>query len=103
MEIYEEQDQLYMCIQGDRQLSYILKYHHYDIFSGVLSQDENVRLGRWPVTNLEFYLLDFQTEGDIVTDLLWKFDANILQGQKLVKEGSSDTRLTNDQKVLEFL
>lgn len=103
MEIYQEQDQLYMCIQGDRQLSYLLKHHHYDSFSWVLSQDENARLGRWPVTSPEFYLLEFQTNGDIVTDVLWIFDADIPQGQTLAKEAPSHTHSTNDQKVLESL
>lgn len=103
MEIYQEQDQLYMCIQGDRQLSYILKHHHYDTFSWVLSQEENVRLGRWPVTSPEFYLLDFQTDGDIVTGILWKFDTDIPQGQTLAKEAPSHTPSKNDQKVLESL
>lgn len=60
-----------------------------------------MRLGRWPVTSPEFYLLDFQTDGDIVTDLLWKFDADIPQGQRPAKEAPSHTHLTNDQKVLE--
>lgn len=59
-----------------------------------------MRLGRWPVTSPEFYPMDFQTDGDIVSDLLWKFDADIPQGQTLAKEGPSDTRFTSDQKVL---
>lgn len=100
MEIYHEQDQLYMCIQGDRQLSYTLKHHHNDTFSWALSQDENARLGRWPVTDPEFYLLEFQTDGDIVANILWKFDVDIPQGQTLAKESSPHTHSTTGQEIL---
>ena len=103
MEIYHEQDQLYMCIQGDRQLNYTLRHHHNDTFSWDLSQDENALLGRWPVTDPQFWLLEFQTDGDIVTNILWKSDADIPQGQRLEKRSTSSTRISHDQQVLDSL
>ena len=100
MEIYNEQHQLYMCVQGERQLSYTLKHHHNDTFSWALSQDESARLGRWPVTDPEFYLLEFQTDEDIVANVLWKLDVDIPQGHTLAKESNPHTHSTTVQEIL---
>ncbi len=68
---------MYMCIQGNQQLTYTLAHYHQDTLSWALGWDEKVRLGPCPVTSSDSYLLDFQTNGYTVRNALWKFDADM--------------------------
>lgn len=49
-----------MCFQGELDQLYDLEHYHYNVFSWLLTGNEDVRRGRFPVTSPHFYLFDFK-------------------------------------------
>jgi hypothetical protein len=91
MEIYLAEGALDMCFQGDRQQSYILQHYYDDVFSYPLTQLENARRGRFPVSDPNLFLLEFESETN-KTDIVgvrWKQDPDTPEGTALLKEGVS--------------
>jgi CubicO group peptidase (beta-lactamase class C family) len=78
---------LLMCFQGEHDQLYELEHYHYDTFSWLLTRDEDVRLGRFPVTRANFYLLDFkgQEGSDDIDRLVWVNDSCVPEGETFVK------------------
>jgi hypothetical protein len=91
MEIYLAEGALDMCFQGDRQQSYILQHYYDDVFSCPLTQLENARRGRFPVSDPNLFPLEFESETN-KTDIVgvrWKQDPDTPEGTALLKEGVS--------------
>ncbi|KAL8897524.1 MAG: hypothetical protein Q9207_007176 [Kuettlingeria erythrocarpa] len=82
METWVEDGELYMCHQGDRSQSYRLEHYHYDTFSWLLTRDQSVRRGHFPVTQTEYYVLAFgQGEGGVIDHVIWKHDPSVPGGE----------------------
>ncbi|KAK3933594.1 beta-lactamase/transpeptidase-like protein [Diplogelasinospora grovesii] len=71
MDIYLEDGGLVMAFQGDRKNSHALRHYNYDVFTWLLSQDENVAIGRFPYTSQGQWLLNFQSEDGAIKGLKW--------------------------------
>ncbi|KAF2791293.1 hypothetical protein K505DRAFT_363968 [Melanomma pulvis-pyrius CBS 109.77] len=69
MDIYLEQDSLRMAFQGDRQRSHVLTHYHHDVFTWLMTQDENMKHGRFPYTSSGQWLIKFQIKGYEVVGL----------------------------------
>jgi hypothetical protein len=59
IDVFLKDGGLMMCFQGHRLASFYLEHYHYDSFSWLLSHDEDVRHGMFPITRATFYLFDF--------------------------------------------
>ncbi|MCJ1398273.1 hypothetical protein MMC11_001470 [Xylographa trunciseda] len=82
MEIWLEERELYMCHQDDRSQSYQLKHYNYDTFSWLLTRNETVRRGLFPVTLTEYYLLAFgQGQDGQIDHVIWKHDPSVPKGE----------------------
>lgn len=82
MEVWVEGDALYMCHQDDRSQSYKLKHYNYDTFSWLLTRDETVRRGLFPMTMAEYYILAFgRGEDGQIDHAVWKHDASVPEGE----------------------
>ncbi|KAL8811580.1 MAG: hypothetical protein Q9223_007501 [Gallowayella weberi] len=81
--VFEDEGILKMCFQGQRDESYRLAHYRYDEFSWLLTRDEDVRRGRFPVVNLEFYILSFRAAGDggEMQQLIWRHDPDVPAGE----------------------
>lgn len=79
-----------MCFQGNHEQRYVLEHYQNDIFSWVLTRDENARRGRFPVTWRAFYLLKFQGRGvlDEIKDLVWENDGAWDAGETFSKNSA---------------
>ena len=82
MELWVEGNELYMCHQGDRSQFHRLKHYHYDTFSWLLTRDETVRRGLFPMTMAKYYLLAFgQSEDGQIDHVIWTHDPSVPQGE----------------------
>ena len=84
IDIYEtEVGSLKMCFQGQREKSYQLDHFRPDEFSWLLDRDEVVRRGRFPVVELEFYILSFPAADDEgkMRELVWRHDGDVPGGE----------------------
>ncbi|KAL8808548.1 MAG: hypothetical protein Q9182_000099 [Xanthomendoza sp. 2 TL-2023] len=83
IDVFEDEGILKMCFQEQRDESYRLTHHRYDEFSWLLTRDEDVRRGRFPVVNLEFYILTFRAAGDEdeMQQLIWRHDPDVPAGE----------------------
>lgn len=79
MEIFLEDGGLALAFQGDRANSHRLHHYNYDVFTWLLTQDENVASGRFPYTSKGQWLLSFQGKGGTIEGLRWN--------QNGIKEG----------------
>ena len=88
IEVLLKNEKLMMCFQGDHEQLYELEHYHYDVFSWLLTHDEDVRRGRFPVTRATFYLLSFkQSENpEEIDSLAWVNDSVTPRGEIFVKE-----------------
>ncbi|KAF2667592.1 beta-lactamase/transpeptidase-like protein [Microthyrium microscopicum] len=96
VEIFVEKDQLTMCFQGNREQTYALHHYHHDVFSWLLTRDENViDYGRFPVTMPPFYLISFQIDKKtgVVKELLWKHDGDVPAGETFWKDSQTKMEL----------
>jgi CubicO group peptidase (beta-lactamase class C family) len=91
MEIYITDGALCMCFQGDKSQSYILQHYHDDFFSYPLTQLENARRGRFPVSDPDLFLLESEsaTRETNFVGMRWKQDPDTPEGTALLKEGAS--------------
>lgn len=82
IDVYEDRG-LKMCFQGQRDESYWLDHLRYDEFSWLLTRNEDVHRGRFPVVNLDFYILTFRNVNDAgYTDqLIWRHDPDVPSGE----------------------
>lgn len=82
IDVYDEGG-LKMCFQGQRDKSYWLDHVRYDEFSWLLTRNEDVHKGRFPVVNLDFYTLMFRKVNDAgYTDqLIWRHDPDVPAGE----------------------
>ena len=82
IDVYDEGG-LKMCFQGQRDKSYRLDHLRNDGFSWLLTRNEIVHQGRFPVINLEFYILMFGKVNDAgYTDqLIWRHDPDVPSGE----------------------
>lgn len=82
IEVFEKDQELFMCHQGDRSQSYQLKHFRYDSFSWLLTRDECAHRGLFPETHLEFYILRFGLdERDNIDHVVWKHDPSVPEGE----------------------
>jgi hypothetical protein len=81
MEIFIEDSALHMDIQGNRSQPYQLSHYHFNVFSWILSQDQNAHRGRFPIADPKFYLLKFQGDGEHIENLVWSHDPDLLEGE----------------------
>ena len=83
IEVFEETGCLKMCFQQQRDESYELHHYHYNTFSWLLTRDEDVRKGRFPVTDPDMYLMDFRldTDAEIGRKVVWKHDPDVPNGE----------------------
>ncbi len=88
IEIFEDTGVLRMCFQGNGQLSYLLVHYHHDVFSWLLTRNEVVHRGRFPVTYPEFYLMRFDSSdaGRDVDQLVWRHDPDVPGGEIFYKD-----------------
>lgn len=87
IEVYEDEGGLKMCFQPHREEPYRLYHHLYDSFSWLLTRNEDVYRGRFPVVNLDFCALTFYTADDSenVDQLTWKHDRGLPSGETFHK------------------
>ncbi|XXH02014.1 hypothetical protein Hte_008379 [Hypoxylon texense] len=75
IEIRHEDKQLQICFQGKHEFWYPMEHYENDVFTWVLTRDENVQRGRFPITWRAFYKIRFQRSDDGRIDrLVWKHD-----------------------------
>ncbi len=98
MDIYLEDDYLWMCMQGARGESYKLEHYNYDIFSWALTWDESAKRGRFRNPTADYYLLKFQARDGKIDGLKWTIDGGIPKGQLFIREVAKGT--TVHQQVL---
>jgi CubicO group peptidase (beta-lactamase class C family) len=61
VEIFLKDGDLKMCFQGNYKQPYALGHYHHDIFSWLLTRDEDVvHYGRYPMNWAPFYLISFK-------------------------------------------
>ena len=84
IEILEDIGELKMWFQRNRELSYWLDHYQNDVFSWLLTRNEDVHRGRFPVIHAEFYLMNFKSSdagtsdaGTNVDQLVWRHDADV--------------------------
>ncbi|KAL9103693.1 MAG: hypothetical protein Q9163_001287 [Psora crenata] len=86
MEIWIEQDVLHMCHQDNRKKPYQLKHYNFDTFSWLLTRNETVKRGLFPVTNAEYYLLAFgQNKNRQIDKVTWKHDPSVPEGETFMR------------------
>lgn len=104
VDVFRDQDQLKMCFQGDRRCAYSLEHHQYDTFSWLLTRDEDVHYGRFPVTQSDFYLLAFECgkKDKEIDRLIWINDPVVPSGEVFRKSAQKPSRAENEgEPVLE--
>lgn len=82
MEVWVGQGKLYMCHQGDRKQFYPLEHYNHDTFTWLLTRDQMIRRGLFPVTKTEYYILAFgQGEDGQIDYVLWRHDPSVSEGE----------------------
>ncbi|KAL9034283.1 MAG: hypothetical protein Q9180_005495 [Flavoplaca navasiana] len=84
IDVFEDEEAiLKVGFQGQRDESYRLDHFRRDEFSWLLTRDEDVRKGRFPVVNLEFYILTFKAADDEgkMQQLIWRHDPDVPEGE----------------------
>lgn len=88
LEIFVQDGTLNLRFQKKRHFAYKLTHYHYDKFSWLLTHDENVRTGRFPITRASFYLIEFRSSGDDpmkIDSVVWAHDDMVLTGETFYK------------------
>ena len=83
IEVFLKDGSLQMCFQGDRSCPYTLYHYQHDTFSWLLTHDEDVAYGRFPVTRADFYLFEFRNSlaKGAIDELVWSNDPAVPQGE----------------------
>ncbi|KAJ9604889.1 hypothetical protein H2200_010278 [Cladophialophora chaetospira] len=88
IEVLIQDDRLVMRFQREKKIVYPLTHYHYNTFSWLLTHDEDVHVGRFPVTRASFYLIHFKSQGDDesgIDSLVWAHDDEVLDGETFFK------------------
>lgn len=64
LEFRQEGDKLRMCFQGNHDRWYPMEHYENDTFTWVLTRDEDVHRGKFPVTWRAFYKIEFKRGED---------------------------------------
>ena len=88
LDIFMRDEVLWMCFQGDFDQAYELEHYHFDVFSWMLTMDEDVRMGRYPMTRPSFYLLKFKSDdqGEKMDSLVWVNDSAVPDGEEFRRD-----------------
>lgn len=82
IEIRQDDKQLQVCFQGKHEFWYPMEHYEHDVFTWVLTRDENVRRGRFPVTWRNFYKIRFlRSENGKIDRLVWEHDGAYSGGE----------------------
>ncbi|KAJ8118168.1 hypothetical protein ONZ43_g4045 [Nemania bipapillata] len=82
IEVQHEDSQLQLCFQGNHQFWYDMEHYEDDIFTWVITRDENAKRGRFPVTWPDFYKIKFQRgDGGRIDGLIWQHDGHSPDGE----------------------
>lgn len=82
MEVWVEEGKLYMCHQDDRKQFYHLQHYNYDTFTWLLTRDQTVRRGLFPMARTEYYIVAFgQGEDGRIDHIVWKHDPSVPEGE----------------------
>ena len=83
IDVFEAESILMVCFQGQRDESYPLDHFRPHEFSWLWTRDEDVRRGRFPVVNLDFYMLTFGAADDAgkMHQLIWRHDPDVPPGE----------------------
>lgn len=65
LEVFLVEDGLCFCMKGNRRYVYTLSHFHHDILSWIMTRDELVLLGKFPIKFPDMYLLKFATWDDV--------------------------------------
>lgn len=88
IEAFLKDGTLQMCFQGNTKQTYCLEHYHYNVFSWLLTRDEVVHRGRFPVTVPDCYLIEFRASAKgsgKVDQLTWKPDPDVPDGEIFFK------------------
>ncbi|KAI1128317.1 beta-lactamase/transpeptidase-like protein [Nemania abortiva] len=86
IEVQHENGQLQLCFQGNHQFWYAMEHYEHDIFTWVLTRDDNAKLGRLPVTWRNFYKMRFQRrEDNSIDSLIWEHDGAWADGERFYR------------------
>lgn len=87
LDIVYKDDQIWLAFGDQGNDLFEFSHYNYDVFSWILTRDENVRHGRFPVTRADFYLLHFKcdNEDDLIDTLVWHSDPTVSDGEVLKK------------------
>jgi len=95
IEIFLDDENLQMCFQGNRKETYSLEHYNYDVFSWLLSHDQDARRGRMWNTDASYYLMSFETDKtEKISGLVWKHDSVVPQGELFVNSDVLDLETT---------
>ena len=78
---------LFFSFQGLPTQIHRLKHHGIDTFNWLLTEDESMRLGRWPDLDIPTYVFKFEADrpGRIAI-LRWEHDPDVLDGEIFMRE-----------------
>ncbi len=94
IEIFLQRGKLSIRFQNGQDAFYELEHYHYDTFSWVLTHDQDVEVGRFPITRASFYLLKFLPANDNTSEidrLVWAHDDEVLDGETFYKRPERGT------------
>ncbi len=100
MDVFLQDGELHICMQGDRRETYKLDHYHHDTFSWLLTWDESARRGRFRNPTADYYLLKFQVQDSETVGMKWTIDGAIPEGQIFTK--SLVPKKEDTQKPLNF-
>ena len=86
IDVFEDEG-LKMCFQQNREVPYRLEHYRHDSFSWLLTRNEAVLRGRFPVVCLDFYIMIFGEADDAenIDRLTWKHDPDVPNGETFLK------------------
>lgn len=81
--IYRDGNELKLCFQNNHEYSSTLTHYHHDMFSWLLTREDDVDYGRFPMTCAEFYLLKFVSadEHGNIEAVTWAHDPAVPEGE----------------------
>jgi len=88
LQISENDGQLEVRFQGRQSQAYKLSHYHNDVFSWYLPRNEQLKRGRWFITDPELYKVKFGGGDGKVDRLVWTYDSETTEGAVFRKFGS---------------
>ena len=78
---------LYFNFQGLPTQIHRLKHHGIDTFSWFMTEEESMRLSRWPDLDLPTYVFKFKADvSGCIATLRWKHDPDVPDGEVFMRE-----------------